>query len=480
MGRGKSTTRQILPKNINKEEWYTMFMQMMGSEVDINIIHPKYLVIWDECQSLIKNMLKFADTDSILSKQFPELKKAMKEIRYFCNQFKDALGTRKSYDDMMKEGNKNNSYVTLKNSDYMKNLIITRRNLQEHQKYIQSAKDITTNLFLCERFIYEYPGPELTLFPFSSFELKNIWDEPRMKEFKNIKEYILICLCVFYSKIKKIVKLVLSADVDVKGFSNAVGQQLIAARKQIRGCNRAFDKIEQSIDLLEDNFDGYYRDMIQSKNPNLIVENFVLDVSKNQKHDRGTNMEFKRIMKFYQKQTAGKINDPRLQHLFNALDKNFSLLDNNTDESTYRPQCSDSDDEPDEVNDNAEEEKLAENTQDVSTQFNDNCELERLTHVAPVDNNDNKREDVNDDTIPNAAKIRPSSLTELTAPTINDSAKLNIVHNTDDNLVSRTVRPKVAEKLTTLNDQIDKNTRDIESSNLDVDTYSEWVNSQST
>ena len=374
MGRGKSTTRQILPKNINKEEWYTMFMQMMGSEVDINVIYPKYIVIWSDCQSLIKNMLKFADADNILLKQFPELKKAMKEIRYFCNQFRDALGTRRSYEDMIEEGNKNNSYITLKNSDYIKNLIITRRNLQEHEKYIQSANDIRDNLFQCERFIYEYPGPELTVFPFSSFELKNIWDEPRMKEFENIKVYILICISVFYSKIKKIVKLILSADVDVKGFSGAVGQQLVAARKQIRGCNRAFDKIEQSIDLLEDNFDGYYRDMIQSKNPNLIVENFVLDVSKNQKHDRGTTIEFKRIMKFYQKQTAGKVNDPRLQQLFSLLDKNFSLLDNDTNDSAFKPKSFDSDDEDSEDEDEDEKgkeepvdeeenEKLVENTQ---------------------------------------------------------------------------------------------------------------------
>ena len=333
MGKGKSTTKQILPKNMDKEEWYSMFMQMMGSEVDINIIYPKYITIWNDCHNLIKNFLKFSSKDNILLELFPELEKSMKEIRFFCDQFKKELGNKKSYDDMAKEGNKENSYIYLKNSNYIKNLIITRKNLKEHEQYIISEQEIRSNIIKCERFIYEYPGTELTIFPFSSFELKNIWDEPRMKKNKNIKIYVLICLSIFYRKIKKITQLILSADIDVKGFSGAVGNQLIAARKQIRGCNRAFDKIEKSIDLLEDNFDGYYRDMIQSKNPNLIVENFVLDVSKQQTNDRGVTLEFKRIMRFYQKNSEGKINDPRLQKLFKLLNKNFSLLDGEDDDN---------------------------------------------------------------------------------------------------------------------------------------------------
>jgi len=333
MGRGKSMVRQIMPKNIDKEEWYTMFMQMMGSEVDIDIIYPKYKIIWKDCQSVIKNMLKFASPTNFLLKLFPELEKGMKEITFFCNQFRDELGEFKSHEEMVKEGTKDNSYITLKNSKYIKNLIITRRNLQDHDQYIKSEDQIKENIAYCERFIYDYPGPELTIFPFSSFELKNIWDEPRMKEHPQVKTYILTCLTIFNDKIKKIVKLTLSADVDVKGFSGAVSSQLTAARKQIRYCDKAFDKIEQSIDLLEDNFDGYYQDMVRSKNPNLIVENFVLDVSKQQKHDRKTTIQFKKIMQFYRKNTEGKTNDPRLQQLFKLLDKNFSLLDKDTEKS---------------------------------------------------------------------------------------------------------------------------------------------------
>ncbi len=332
MGRGKKQYRTVLPKGMKNEEWYGMFMQLLGDEVDIDIVYPKYVNIYQTISKLLKNLSKFSDDETFLLKMFPDLDKSLKEIRYFVIEFRQFLGEFVTKEKMLEEGNRDNSYLQLKKSDYVKNIIILMRNLKQYKDFIENDALIKKDLKYCERFIQVFPGIELVLFPFSSFELKHLWEDKVITD--KIKIYILICLGKFYIQCKKIVDLTLSADVDVKGFSGAVGKQLDIARKQIRGCDKAFYEIKNSLNMLENNFNGYYRDVIRSQNPNILVENFVLDVAKSQEYDAKTTQQFKRILKFYQKSAQGKLKDPKLKVLLNALGKNISLLeDDETDGS---------------------------------------------------------------------------------------------------------------------------------------------------
>ena len=235
-------------KGMKNEEWYSMFMQLLGSEVDIQIVYPKYINIYNQSTKLIANFRKFSSMDHFLLKAFPELDKAMREIRFFCDEFESFLGKQITCDEMDAEGAQDNSYLKLKRSNYIKNLIILTKNIQEHKRYIEDEDKIDNNLAYCERFIKIYPGIEMTLLPFSSFELKGIWGEANMSD--RIKQFILICLNRFYRKAKKIVDLTLSADVNVKGFSGAVASRLDMARKQIRGCDKAFNKISNSLSFI--------------------------------------------------------------------------------------------------------------------------------------------------------------------------------------------------------------------------------------
>ena len=325
MGRGKKQYRTVLPKGMKNEEWYGMFMQLLGDEVDVNIVYPKYVDIYHYINKLLKNLSKFSKEDTFLLKVFPDLDKSLKEIRYFIIEFRQHLGKCVTKEEMVKEGGRDNSYLKLKNSDYIKNIIILMRNLKQYKDFIENDVLIKQDLKYCERFIQVFPGIELVLFPFSSFELKHLWEDRIITN--KIKEYILICLGKFYIFCKKIVDLTLSADVDVKGFSGAVGKQLDLARKQIRGCDKAFYEIKNSLNMLENNFNGYYRDVIRSHNPNILVENFVLDVAKSQEYDAKTTRQFKRILKHYQKSAEGKLKDPKLKTLLNALGRNISLLE---------------------------------------------------------------------------------------------------------------------------------------------------------
>ena len=75
-----------------------------------------------------------------------------------------------------------------------------------------------------------------------------------------------------------IYQIITSPDIDISEFSDIIVDSIKQARKMIPRANKAFKKIEESVELLKDNFQNYYKDFITTKNPTIIIENFILDV----------------------------------------------------------------------------------------------------------------------------------------------------------------------------------------------------------
>jgi hypothetical protein len=125
-----------------------------------------------------------------------------------------------------------------------------------------------------------------------------------------------------------IYQIITSPDIDISEFSDIIVDSIKQARKMIPRANKAFKKIEESVELLKDNFQNYYKDFITTKNPTIIIENFILDVSKDNSGEVDIELarQFKKIVMFYQKKSQGKIKDPRVNQLFEMLNKNFEIL----------------------------------------------------------------------------------------------------------------------------------------------------------
>ena len=149
---------------------------------------------------------------------------------------------------------------------------------------------------------------------------------------------------MIYKTTYEIYEIITSPDIDISKFSDIIIQSIQQAKKMIPRANRAFKKIEDSVELLKNNFQNYYKDFISTKNPTIILENFILDCSKENSDDVDLDLarQFKRIVMFYQKKSQGKIKDPRINQLFEMLNKNFEMLnvketdindDNNSDEN---------------------------------------------------------------------------------------------------------------------------------------------------
>ena len=133
---------------------------------------------------------------------------------------------------------------------------------------------------------------------------------------------------MLYNTTYDVYQIITSPDIDISKFSDIIVQSIQQAKKMIPRANKAFKKIEESVELLKNNFQNYYKDFITTKNPTIIVENFILDVSKENTGELDLDLarQFKKIVMFYQKKSQGKIKDPRINQLFEMLNKNFDML----------------------------------------------------------------------------------------------------------------------------------------------------------
>jgi hypothetical protein len=117
-----------------------------------------------------------------------------------------------------------------------------------------------------------------------------------------------------------------SPDVDIVQFSELLISTISKLRKQIPRCDRAFDVIENSVNMLRTNFKDYFRMSVESENPATILESFIIDVASSQKANPSVVMQFRKITAFMKK-NAGNNKDPRVQKLFKMLNMQFNKLD---------------------------------------------------------------------------------------------------------------------------------------------------------
>lgn len=119
-------------------------------------------------------------------------------------------------------------------------------------------------------------------------------------------------------------------DIDIKQFCETVIQILTAAEKEpgLQGCRQAFDKIKESMHLLEENFSKYYKEFVNSdKNSSTIFVSFIKDVTeKNANAQIGIIAQFSKILNFYTEQMdkSGVKLDPKIIELTKSTKEQLS------------------------------------------------------------------------------------------------------------------------------------------------------------
>ena len=295
----KTVKSQLQDKNVVE-----MFNQMIGTDKpNEEIITPKYNNIIKKIKVLINIFKAFADDilvkvykDEIWSVDFYKMVELLQSLE-------------------IKDNDISMTYTNLKSDNCIKNLMLTCKILIEHKTSLDN-NDLN--------FILRIPGFDFIPFSFTTLNIKRIWTEEKTDD--KIKLYILTVLKLTLRFTFDIYKIITSPDVDVREFSKVIISSISQVKKAIPRCDKAFKKIEDSISLLEDNFNGYYKDFVLSKNPSTIIESFVIDVSKTTENDIQTTRQFRDIINYYKKVTQGKIKDPKIQKIFDMLSTNMNII----------------------------------------------------------------------------------------------------------------------------------------------------------
>ncbi len=334
MGKGRGgIVKQKKISMVSKEDTTalnTMFEQMTGiTDASADVIIPKILKIKN-------NIIKYHKVFNILlnltdlKEKLNEYNEWFEDIRIFLETLLNETDTdlKISYDHEdiiqilklkeMSESELNKIYKSLKENKYLKEIIITCSNLAPFKKYIDDKNNIDG------RFILREPGLTMRPLSFSKVDLKILWSMPEVGDKE--KKFIMTILHHSYKIGWDIYGIISSPDVDIKEFSEILVESITKLRKQIPGCDKAFDVIENSVKTLEDNFGSYYKNSIEAENPSIIVESFIIDVSMSQNASPVVTSQFRKIVAFLKQQSAG-INDPKIKKLFGMLNTQFNAMD---------------------------------------------------------------------------------------------------------------------------------------------------------
>ena len=205
-------------------------------------------------------------------------------------------------------------------------IVVVCKNLVPYKKSLHDQANLRDKFLVKDGGMSLCPLPDLPQVNF-----KQIYIDDRLTA--DNKKFVLVVLHKLYSIGHDVYEAVSSPDVDVGEFVQVIMSSIGEVRKHIPRCDQAFDKILESVDLLRGNFGSYYKDYVASSNPTIIMENFVLDVSKNTKASPQVTGQFRRIIQHYRTMASQQSGNPKLQSLFKQVDANFQELESKSKEA---------------------------------------------------------------------------------------------------------------------------------------------------
>lgn len=313
-----------------------MFNQMLGAgAVNLTISYPKYLRIKGLCKSLVKIVAALADCPYMKSN--PEFERDRAELHEFCTYANATIETLFSMDlseyewnlQTVDEGIKRRFaevYEAAKKSKLVNSFIVTCDRLIP---YKQNFNDIDK---LNPKFVTCMAGTEWMPFTFSMLNYKALFSQTNIKE--NSIRFFMTILYKTFDFSYKLWQETVSPDIDVDQFVSVIMDNMDEIKKRVpelSRCGKAFKKIAESVQLLKSNFSTYYRDFVETKDSTVMMQNFILDVSKQTGSDPEVMREFREIIKYYKKLAKQQPHNPKMKALFDKVSESFAQLEKGTE-----------------------------------------------------------------------------------------------------------------------------------------------------
>jgi hypothetical protein len=320
MGKKAQSTSKKIKKVVGDEldtsDLQRCFSQMTGSiNPDVNIVLPKYNHIM-ECLSKIRENLINLKIEILDTYNTDE--NSNSDVRNFIHALNGMISCRLTDNNFSSK-----DYLDMKNDANVQTLVITCSKLLQISPHIKKEwEDVDKKFFM------RFPQTSYNPFEFArTLDIKKIWIVDGDGKPETVKRLHLILKNIF-CEVHFIYKTVTSPDVDISKLSAIIIGALGSLKKQIPRCEKAFKKITDSVSLLENNFDNYYKDFVQSNDPTNIFTGFIGDVANTCDTDPHLIFQCRKIVNFYKKnmQAAGGASSEKTK-MFDSLMKNYNVLE---------------------------------------------------------------------------------------------------------------------------------------------------------
>lgn len=319
-----SKVKSVKVKNIaldqNLDEYKNILNGLTG---DKRFLDP--IIVLDKYSSLIENLELIY---KLLNNLNENMIKSYKIDDYnHIKEFLDKLHVHIEKKDVQLD-NVIDLYYDIKNSEELVEILNMLKTLNLFHKDLdkENISDIDSD------FITDNLTEPIRLFTFGTFNIVDVYlTNPNEKTLK----YIVIVLNRLYIPCKAIYKLFTSMDIDVNKLADLIINTLTGLKSKVKGCDKAFNKIENSLNLILNNMDKYYKMFITTKQPEALFSGFLNDIVENETEDdidMQTILQVKKIMSEFKNMTSqNKKRRPEIDALFNQMDDIFNMLENEFD-----------------------------------------------------------------------------------------------------------------------------------------------------
>lgn len=331
MARGKKSVKVVKQSiGIDEEELNNLFSQLAGdpTKLDPEIVKDKYTRLKNNIERCAKILKKFKEVilDRLETKKGndPFFDEQVRDFMKFVDLSNECIKDEPSTPEQMIH-----IYKALKESYVVEQYLLLCKVL------LKSSDSVKDKNKLNDAFIKSFPGTEFYVFPFAKINFKFLFSHlleentENAVELDEAKTYILLSLNMLYITTYDIYQLVSSPDIDIDKLSEVVIMAITSAKKQIPRCEKAFKVISNSFDMLKSNMNDYYKAFVATSNPTIILENFVMDLTKAPAISTDVILQFKKIAMFFRKKSESRPKDPKLESIFSTLDKIMKIMDDN-------------------------------------------------------------------------------------------------------------------------------------------------------
>ena len=215
------------------------------------------------------------------------------------------------------------AFETMKSCSLVNTILVVCKNMIAHKKALSDPGALRDKFLARDAGTTFAPLPDL-----SQLNFKRVYNESAINA--GDRQFVLVVLHKMLTISHDVYEALSAPDVDVDEFVEVIMGSIEEVKKHIPRCDQAFAKIVESVGLLRGNFKGYYKDYAASGNISVMMENFVLDVSKNTNATPQVTAQFRKIISHYRKLASQQSTNPKLQNLFAQVDANFKELEKAT------------------------------------------------------------------------------------------------------------------------------------------------------